>query len=228
MEPMKVLVACEESQRVCIEFRKRGHEAYSCDLQDCSGGHPEWHLKMDVFKAIEGNHWDMMIGFPPCTYLTNAGIGWFNESKYGQKAIDRNVKRKAAASFFMMLYYQPIKYICLENPVGWMNKNFMKPSQIVHPYYFGDPHVKPTCLWLRGLSPLVYDKDNVVKPDPLKIAIRKPGGVNPAGSIKKQYFIQGGPKNPKERSKTFPGIAKAMAEQWSPDLGYLNEETFLR
>lgn len=216
---MRVLVACEESQAVCIAFRERGHEAYSCDIQECSGGHPEWHLLMDVFEAISLGGWDLMIAFPPCTYLTHAGIGYFNVERWGQKAIDRKLKQDAAAKFFIALWECGINKICIENPVGHMNGNFRKPTQIIQPHYFGDPHVKRTCLWLKNLSRLNGCESaalsrNYAKPKPLSVQIRRPGKHYVGGEIKNRYFTDVLSRSGKARSKTFPGIARAMAEQW--------------
>ena len=181
---MKVLIGCEESQEVCKAFRALGHEAYSCDVLPCSGGHPEWHIQGDIFTAIYADYkegtlltqdlkpllipkWDMLIGFPPCTYLTNAGIGYFNEERYGEKAVKRKALRLEAAKFFMALYNCHIPKVALENPVGWMNSSFRKPDQILQPYYFGEPHVKNICLWLKNMPLIVHDKPP--KPEPLTI-----------------------------------------------------------
>ena len=217
----RILIGCEESQAVCIEFRKLGIEAFSCDTQECSGGHPEWHIKEDVLKVVNDG-WDMMIGHPPCTYLSNAGIGWFNEEKYGEKAVKRKANRNEAMEFFMKLYNAPIKRICLENPVGYPNSVFRKPDQVIQPYFFGDAHKKGTCLWLKNLPKLIYCKaDNLfetqttVEPKVLAIQYRKPSKYYKGGEEKKRYFTDAGPRNAKVRSKTFDGIAKAMAEQWS-------------
>jgi hypothetical protein len=167
---MKVLVACEESQRVTIEFRKLGHEAYSCDLLDCSGNHPEWHIKKDVTLLLNGNcifytvdgleheisgKWDMIIAFPPCTYLTVACNRWFNCEKYGDKAIQRMLDRKNAIRFFMTIANADCDRIAIENPVGIMSTEWRKPEQIIQPFEFGDAYEKKTCLWLKGLKKLV-------------------------------------------------------------------------
>lgn len=232
MKPMGVLVACEESQIVTIEFRKRGHEAYSCDLQACSGGHPEWHIIADVFEVIQGGwfttesgglvyveSWDMLIGFPPCTYLTYAGIAYFNEEKYGDKAKERKALRQSAVEFFLKLYNTEIPKVCIENPVGYMNTILPNGNrQKVQPYFFGDPHVKGTCLWLRGL-PKLNGIPGAKKPSPLSVQSRRPGKFYKGGEVKNRYFVDvKSSKSAKERSKTFPGIARAMAQQWSPDL----------
>jgi len=223
---MKVLVGCEESQAVCIAFRKKGHEAYSCDLQECSGGHPEWHLQMDVFEAIKLKKWDLGIFHPDCTFLTNCGIGYFNEKRYGQKAIDRKIKRIDAFDFFMKLYNSDIDKICVENPTGWVNSHFRKPDQIIHPYYFGDNQLKRTCLWLKNLPKLIHSrtdnlfeqKTHIPHPEPTYIDVRRPGTYYKGGEPKKRYFVEAisgnTPESKKIRSKTFPGIAKAMADQW--------------
>lgn len=154
---MKVLIACEESQRVCIEFRKLGHEAYSCDIEPCSGGHPEWHIQQDVLPLLNGNcnfktvdgavhiingKWDMIIAFPPCTYLTVTGNRWFNIDKYGHKAIERIEKRKKAIKFFMEFVNADCDHIAIENPVGVISTEYRKPTQIIQPYMFGDAERK--------------------------------------------------------------------------------------
>ena len=206
---MKVLVACEESQAVTKEFRKLGHEAYSCDILDCSGGHPEWHLKKDLSEVIK-DKWDMIIGFPPCTYLTVTGNRWFNIERYGEKAIQRHQDRKDAVKFFIALANADCERIAIENPIGHMSTAWRKPDQIIHPYYFGDPERKSTCLWLKGLKPLVHSKLNYVEPN---IVVYKNG----KGTDSKWHVDTMGlpPKErAKARSKTFPGIAKAMADQW--------------
>lgn len=199
---MRVLVACEESQAVCKAFRERGHEAYSNDLLECSGGHPEWHLNMDVFEAIEKHGpWDMMIGFPECRYVSGAGLHWCNKDRA------RAAKRDAALAFFVRLFNTHIPKIALENPVGHLNTHFRPATQIIHPYYFGDPHLKRTCLWLKNLprlNGLVEVAINNVPPAPLS--------TDSTG--KKRYFTDSKNRKAIDRSKTFPGIARAMAEQW--------------
>ena len=203
---MKVLIACEESQRVCEAFRNKGHEAYSCDIIDPSGGHPEWHIKDDVLNHLKG--WDLIIAHPPCTYLTVTGNRWFNIERYGEKAIQRYKEREKAAEFFMKLVNADCEKIAIENPIGYMSTFYRKPDQIIQPYFFGDPARKSTCLWLKGLKPL--EKTNVVNPVIIKYKNGK-GTDNP-------WHMQTLKLNPveraKARSKTFPGIAKAMADQW--------------
>jgi len=220
---MRVLVACEESQAVCIAFREGGHQAFSCDLLPCSGGHPEWHIQGDAIEQCYLGTWDLIIGHPPCTYLTNAGIGYFNIEKWGDKAKERRRLRDEALEFFIKMYNSPVKKLCLENPVGWVNSQFRKPNQTIQPHYFGDHHLKRTCLWLRGLPRLngthaaALDKHHL-KPEPRSVNVRKPSKYYHGGEAKKRYFSDytgpGGAKTGKERSKTFPGIARAMAEQW--------------
>jgi hypothetical protein len=209
---MKVLIACEESQTVCKAFRDKGHNAYSCDVVDCSGGYPQWHIKDDVFNVINDS-WDMMIAHPPCTYLTVTGNRWFNKEVYGEKAIKRIEEREKAIEFFMKLYQSNIPKIAIENPIGYINP-LLKYSQIIHPYYFGDSERKATCLWLKGLSPLMYgdnlfNPSNIVKP---KIIVHKSGRTDSEWHFKTISL----PKEERSRlrSKTFPGIAKAMADQW--------------
>ena len=217
---MKVLVACEESQRVCSAFRARGHEAYSCDIIKCSGDHPEWHIKADVLPILNGNcdfttqdgashhiegRWDLIIAHPPCTYLTVTGNRWFNVEKYGDKALKRMELREEAKEFFMKFANADCDKIMIENPVGVMSTAWRKPDQIIQPYYFGDPFEKRTCLWLKGLPKL--EKTNEVEPEPrIKYA---------SGCTMPAWYANLPPKErAKERSKTFPGFAEAMAEQW--------------
>ena len=205
---MKVLVACEESQRVCVEFRKRGHEAYSCDIEPCSGGHPEWHLQQDVVPLLEKD-WDLIIAHPPCTYLTVTGNRWFNVEKYGDKAREREREREKAARFFMLFWNSKCKRVVIENPIGYMSRYFRKPDQIIQPFQFGDKARKATCLWMRGVEKL--RPTNIVEPVIIKYKNGK-GTDNP-------WHMETMKLPPKERakarSKTFMGIAKAMAEQWS-------------
>lgn len=196
---MKVLVACEESQAVTIELRRLGHEAYSCDIVQCSGGHPEWHLQQDVIPLLEQD-WDMIIAFPPCTYLTVAGNRVWN-------APGRQEKRQEAAEFFLTIANASCPKIAIENPVGWMNTIYRKPDQIIHPYYFGDPWMKRTCLWLKEL-PALIPTNMLPRPEP--IYTRYNG--------KKIYTTEAMPHTKDracQRSKTAPGIAAAMAEQWT-------------
>lgn len=206
---VKILVACEESQAVTIELRKLGHEAFSNDLIECSGGHPEWHIKGDSLSVIKAMKWDMIIAFPPCTYLTVTGNRWFNIERYGEKAIQRHKDREWAINFFKEIHNSDCEKIAIENPVGVMSTSLRKPDQIVNPFQFGDAFEKKTCLWLKGLPKLEHT--NVVEP-PKRTEFAS-GKTMPA------WYAEAW-KLPKEeraklRSKTFPGIAKAMAEQWA-------------
>ena len=158
---MRVLVACEESQAVTKEFRRLGHEAYSCDIQECSGGHPEWHIQVDVVELLK-MRWDMIIAHPPCTYLTVSGNRWFNEERYGDAAVKRKYERQKAADFFMQFVNADCPCIAIENPVGYMNTHHRKADQIIQPYMFGDHARKATCLWLKGLPKL--EPTNIVHP----------------------------------------------------------------
>lgn len=201
---MRVLCACEESQAVTKEFRKLGHEAFSCDIQDCSGGYPEWHIKGDVLSLLSDN-WDLIIAFPPCTYLSSAGNRYL-------KVPGRSELRSAAFDFFMQFVYAPCKHIAIENPVGYMNSHYRKPDQIINPYQFGDSCRKRTCLWLKNL-PLLLPDYVVEAPDPVYIQ----------SNGKKRYWVEtvSGSDRQKVRSKTFPGIAAAMAFQWSAAIQFL-------
>ena len=207
-KPLKILVACEESQAVTKELRRLGHEAYSCDIIPCSGGHPEWHLQQDVIPLLK-EKWDMIIAFPPCTYLTVTGNRWFNVERYGEKALQRQKDREDAINFFMAFANADCDKIAIENPVGVMSTAYRKPNQIIHPYMFGDPERKATCLWLKGLPEL--KPTNIVQPNIIPYKNGKgtdsPWHMNTMGLPREERA--------KMRSKTFPGIAKAMAEQWA-------------
>jgi site-specific DNA-cytosine methylase len=205
---MRVLVACEESQAVTKELRKLGHEAFSCDLLEQSGGHPEWHYQQDITELLK-QKWDMIIAFPPCTYLTVTGNRWFNIERYGDKAIQRHKDREEAIKFFMMFANADCEKIVIENPVGVMSSEWRKPNQIINPYQFGDPFEKKTCLWIKGLPNLV-PTDVVDPPKRTEFASGKtmPAWYAEAWKLPKE-------ERAKLRSKTFPGIAKAMATQWT-------------
>lgn len=211
---MRILIACEESQAVTKEFRKLGHEAYSCDILPCSGGHPEWHLQKDVVEILK-DKWDMIIAFPPCTYLTVTGNRWFNIERYGEKALQRYKDREEAIKFFMMFANADCEKIVIENPVGIMSSHWRKPNQIIQPWQFGDKAQMRTCLWLKGL-PLLEHTEIVEKGEFFEWTDKK-------GIKKKQpmWYYQAftESKTPEQRrtlrSKTFLGIAKAMAEQWN-------------
>ena len=206
-EAKRVLVACEESQTVTKAFRDRGHEAFSCDIVDPSGGLPAYHLKGDVLQFLDQG-WDLMIAHPPCTYLTTTGNRWFDVSRYGDKAIQRAQLREEAVEFFMALANAPIPQIAIENPVGIMSSRWRKPNQTIQPYQFGHDAAKRTCLWLKGL-PLLKPTD-IVEPTYVTYSSGK--------RMSKWYAdVSGLPsaERTKARSKTFEGIAKAMADQWS-------------
>lgn len=235
MKSLNVLVACEESQRVCSEFRRLGHNAYSCDLLKCSGGHPEWHFNCDVLEVIKNKggilqngeiafidgDWDIMIAHPPCTFLAVSGARWYYHPDDKDLPIEnrrphprfpnRAHDREEGANFFMALANADIRHIAIENPIGIMNTHYRRPDQVVQPYYFGDEASKSTCLWLKDLPKL--EKTKVVGTGEwveLSSGKRLPKWYSDA--LTKA-------KTPEERrnlrSKTFPGFAKALAEQWS-------------
>ena len=196
---MRVLVGCEESQAVTIEFRKLGHEAYSCDILPCSGGHPEWHLNMDVFDAIDLKEWDMGIFFPTCTYLTISANKWYKDQPPRKSGAlvgaERRAAREEAIDFFMNLYNCKIPKVGIENPIGVMSSRFRKPDQVLQPWMFGHGETKATCLWLRNLPKL--QPTNIVE-----------------GRLQRMHLLPKTKDRAKLRSKTYPGIAKAMADQW--------------
>lgn len=202
---MKVLVACEESQVVCKAFRARGHEAYSCDIQDCSGGHPEWHIKCNVIEIL-GYGWDLMVAHPPCTYFSRAGI------QFIYKQPDRIEKLWESFRFVKALWNADINKIAIENPVGWLNTNWRKSNQIIHPWYFGDGEMKETCLWLKNLPRLNGLHEVAINPSKYHPKPEK-SRIGSDGKMKNKYFMSR-MTNAKDRSKTFPGIANAMAQQW--------------
>lgn len=229
---MKVLCACEESQEVCKAFRALGHEAYSCDIQEPSGGHPEWHILGDALKAIEGGQvttmdgqthdvgkWDLLIAHPPCTYLSNVATRSFSlRATPAEKVVARWGERTKAAVFFMQFILSDIPRIAVENPIGVMSTVYRKPDQIIHPYMFAGSTkdienytTKGTCLWLKGLPKL--NINDLPKPN-----LAKMYGVTPRGKTRCWEDSISGKNRAKQRSKTFPGIARAMAEQWGGDV----------
>ena len=219
---MRVLVACEESQRVTIAFRNLGHEAFSCDIQEPSGGHPEWHIKDDVLRVLNDS-WDLMIAHPPCTYLSNAGIGWFNELRWGEKAKERKRLRQEGFSFVMKLIKAPIIRIAIENPTGWINSHYRQPDQVIQPWQFGDEESKRTCLWLKNLPLLKPTK--IVRP---KIYAYYKTGKKKGLPIYGNSYLKFSEDRAKIRSKTFLGIANAMADQWGGiDLKSYQKELYL-
>lgn len=224
---MKVLIACEESQAVCKAFREKGHEAYSCDIIECSGGHPEWHIMQDVLPLVNGNcefytcdgtyhvidgKWDLLIAHPPCTYLSNvAQIHFSLKHTSAQKCVERWKARAEAAVFFMEFISADCPKIAIENPIGFMNAAYRKADQTIHPYMFAKSEkdeqnyvTKATCLWLKGLPKL--KTNDLSKPNNAELFGRHSNG--------KARTWEDTRHGSKVRSKTFPGIAKAMAEQW--------------
>lgn len=206
---MKILVACEESQAVTIELRKLGHEAYSCDIEPCSGGHPEWHLQVDALELLK-MRWDMILAFPPCTFMTNAGAVRMRAN--GNIQPERYEKAMKAKKFFMSFYNADCEKICIENPTPMKLIGLPPYTQAIQPWEFGEMYTKRTCLWLKGLPPLV------------PLISEKPNGVTPYvnGGYKDAHGnyrrIQGRKeRDQKTRAKTFPGVARAMAQQWAGD-----------
>lgn len=185
---MRVLVACEESQAVTKELRRLGHEAYSCDIEPCSGGHPEWHLQQDVTQLLK-IRWDMVIAFPPCTDLAVSGARYFEQKR-------KDGRQQKSIEFFMMFANCGCPKTAIENPIGIMSGIYRKPDQIIQPWQFGHGETKRTCLWLKGLPKL------------------KPVDIVP-GREQRIWKMPPGKDRAKTRSKTYPGIAKAMAEQWA-------------
>lgn len=185
---MRILVACEESQAVTTELRRLGHEAYSCDIQPCSGGHPEWHLQCDALELLK-MRWDMLIAFPPCTDLCVSGARWFKE-----KIADGRQQR--SIDFFMKFADADCPKIAIENPIGIMSSRWRKPDQIIQPWQYGHGETKATCLWLKNLPPLT--PTDVVQGREARVHKMPPSA-----------------ERGKLRAKTFPGVARAMAEQWA-------------
>ena len=218
---MKVLVACEESQRVCMAFRERGHEAYSCDIQECSGGHPEWHIQGDVIAVLNGRcsfetadwtthkiegKWDLIIAHPPCTDLAVSGARHF-----GRKRADGTQQKSIA--FFMEFVNADCEKIAIENPICIMSTEYRKPDQIIQPYQFGHHARKSTCLWLKGLPKLI--PTDIVDPGEIdKNGFSRGASLDYATDENGKILPWNDPRTAKARSKTFPGIAKAMAQQW--------------
>lgn len=204
---MRVLVACEESQAVTIELRKLGHEAYSCDIQECSGGHPEWHVKGDALELLKMK-WDMLIAFPPCTHLAVSGARHF-----AKKQADG--RQQEAIDFFMRFVNADCPKVAVENPIGIMSSKYRKPNQIIQPYMFGDHARKSTCLWTKGLPPPLVATDVVDPGEICKGGFSKGASADCARDENGKILAWNDPRTAKIRSKTFPGIAKAMAEQWA-------------
>ena len=186
---MKVLIACEESQVVCKSFRELGHEAYSCDILPCSGGHPEWHIQDNVLNHLKDG-WDLMVAHPPCTRICNSGVMWLHKRNLWNDLDD-------AVSFFIQLQEAPIPKICIENPIPhkYAKEKIGEYTQLIQPWMFGHEETKATCLWLKGLKEL--KPTNIVE-----------------GRVQRLHRLPPSKDRAKLRSKTYPGIAKAMAEQW--------------
>lgn len=243
---LNILVACEESQAVCKAFRKLGHNAYSCDLLDCSGEHPEWHFNHDVTKVLDQSDltlqngekakikgdWDIMIGHPPCTYLAVSGARWYyhpddaglpvEQRRPHPRFPNRVQDREDGAAFFMLLANANVKRIAIENPIGIMSKRWRKPDQSIQPYMFGDPFSKNTSLWLKNLRPLHPSKET---DDHGERIVFKSGKTQPkwySDALSKAKTTE---ERRTLRSKTFPGIARAIAEQWTIQIAF--EENLL-
>ena len=197
---MKVLLACEESQAVTREFRALGHEAYSCDILPTSGDNPEWHIQDDVTKILNDD-WDLIIAFPPCTHLASSGAAWFEAKR-------KDGRQQQGIDFFNLFTNLDCPKVAIENPVGIMSTQYRKPDQIIQPYYFGDEYRKSTCLWLKGLPKL----------QPTNLVGMGEQVTYKSGTTMPKWYAEAWKLSPAERSrvrsKTFPGIAKAMATQW--------------
>ena len=204
----KILIACEESQIVCSAFRERGfYNTYSCDLLPTSGLHPEWHITGDAIKEAYSGKYDLMIGHPPCTYISYAGTqSWNNPG--------RIKLRLEALEFFRLLWEAPIQKICLENPKSCASPVIAKYTQEIQPYYFGNRDMKTTWLWLKNLPPLLHSSVDTLFEFATHTEKPEPYSIDNTERKKVRYFTDGPQHNSKHRSKTFPGIARAMAEQW--------------
>ena len=216
---MKVLVACEESQAITKQFRKLGHEAYSCDLIPCSGGHEEWHIQGDALEEANSRKYDLMVAHPPCTYLSVSGNRWLY-NKDGSKNEGRWENRQKALFFVKQLMDAPIKHIAIENPISVISSQIRKPNQIIQPYMFGDEATKTTCLWTKNLPDLI----------PTEIVGKGERTVFKSGKSHPKWYADAlsKAKTPEERrtlrSKTFPGMAKAIATQYSEYIINLNQQ----
>lgn len=213
----KILVACEESQSITKILRELGHEAYSCDILPCSGGHPEWHFQQDVFSIINKG-WDLMIAHPPCTYLAVSGARHLY-NKDGSKNLDRWANQKLALDFVQSLMDAPISRIAIENPVSVISSQIRKPDQIVQPYMFGDSASKTTCLWLKNL-PKLQPTNIVSKGDFMEWVDKKTGKTKRQATWYYDALLKAKSNEERRtlRSKTFEGMARAMAIQWTKDL----------
>lgn len=233
---LNILVACEESQAVCSAFRKLGHLAYSCDILPCSGGHPEWHFCHDIAKvlskkdltlqdgsqAVVPGKWDLMVAHPPCTYLAVSGAKWYYHPDDKDLPIEkrrphprfpnRAEEREESIAFFLSLANAKIKRIAIENPIGIMSSRWRKPEQVIQPYMFGDPYSKSTCLWLKNLNPLHPSKATDDKGEWVVFGSGKKQPKWYSDALTKSHSTE---ERRTLRSKTFPGIARAIAEQWT-------------
>lgn len=225
---LNVLIACEESQRVCIEMRKLGHRAFSCDILECSGGHPEWHIQCDVLPLLNGDctfqtmdghahiqrgRWDLIIAHPPCTDLAVSGARHFAQKQ-------KDGRQQKSIVFFMQMALANCEHIAVENPVCIMSSAWRKPDQIIQPYQYGHPIRKSTCLWLKGL-PKLKETDVVEQGETDKYGFTIGGAMRYATDENGKIISWNDPRTARERSKTFPGIARAMAEQWT---SYIEDE----
>ena len=202
-EEIKILIACEESQAVCIEFRRLGFQAFSCDILPCSGGRPEWHIQRDVMDVLRHDiispfrcEWDCVIAFPPCTDLAVSGAKWFEQKR-------KDGRQQKSIMFFEFFTHLKNRFVAIENPIGIMSNLYRKPDQIIQPYQFGHPESKATCLWLKDL-PKLQETDNV----------KELWKSLPKNQAQRVHYLPPSKDRGKLRSKTYPGIAKAMAEQW--------------
>ena len=219
---MKILVACEESQAITIEFRKLGHKAYSCDILPCSGGHPEWHIQGDAIKEAYSGKYDMMIAHPPCTYLSVAGA-WAMYNKDGSINEIRKKNQNDALDFVKKLMNAPIDKIAIENPVSVISSQIRKPDQIIQPWMFGDKASKSTCLWLKNLPKLV--PHTMIKPklEYFEWTDKKSGKKKKMERWMYDIRCKGVKERAKLASKTFPGIAEAIAKQWTDNKNYMKQ-----
>lgn len=233
---LNILIACEESQAVCTAFRKLGHKAFSCDILPCSGGHPEWHFCHDIATVLDksdltlengakaqiNGNWDLMVAHPPCTYLAVSGARWYYHPEDKDLPIEkrrphpkfptRAKDREEGIAFFMSLANAPIKRIAVENPIGIMSSRWRKPDQVIQPYMFGDPYSKSTCLWLKNLKPLHPSKETTDKGEWIVLGSGKKLPKWYSDALTKSHSTE---ERRTMRSKTFPGIARAIAEQWT-------------
>ena len=218
---LNILIACEESQTICLAFRSMGHRAFSCDIQDCSGGHNEWHIKGDCLKVLDGDcsfytadgklhnqpgQWDLIIAHPPCTYMSKAGARWMYPQA-GNIDPERLKLAMEAKRFFDLCRNARCEHIAVENPRPLKVVNLPKPSQVIQPYQYGEPYSKATCLWLKGL-PLLEPTEILIEYQPFLPS-------NITGAKRGQKWSRGVAHNAKTASKTFKGVAFAIAKQWS-------------